>query len=82
MALRRKGRPAGRRAALRWWLLSLAGAGAAVTAAAALLAVALHVSASASAGAPYRLAKVRATLGTLQPFSLPPSQIELSGCAN
>lgn len=57
MALRRKGRSAGRRAAVRWWLLSLAGAGAAVTAAAALLAVALHVSASASAGAPYRLAK-------------------------
>ncbi|KAK1604917.1 hypothetical protein QYE76_028590 [Lolium multiflorum] len=55
MALRRKGRPAGRRAAVRWWLLSLAG----TAAAAALLAVALHVSAfaSASAGAPYRLAK-------------------------
>lgn len=57
MKLRRKGRPAGRRSSLRWWLLSLAGAGA-VTAAAALLAVALHASsASASSGAPYRLAK-------------------------
>ena len=77
MALRRKGRSAGRRAAVRWWLLSLLGTGAAVTAAAALLAVALHVSASASAGSPYRLAKVRATSGSL--FDPSASQIELSG---
>ncbi|WVZ81948.1 hypothetical protein U9M48_029271 [Paspalum notatum var. saurae] len=55
MPLRRKVRPAARRAALRWWLLFLAVAGAAVTAAAALLAVALH--ASGSAGAHYRLSQ-------------------------
>ena len=78
MALRRKGRAAGRRAAARWWLLTLAGAGAAVTAATALLAVALHVSASASAsgGAPYRLAKVRASPGP-STAPLPSSQIEV-----
>lgn len=73
MPLRRKVRPAGaaaRRAALRWWLLSLAATGAAVTAAAALFAVALHFSgsgpgagassaSSSSSGAPYRLSQPR-----------------------
>ncbi|EAY91409.1 hypothetical protein OsI_13033 [Oryza sativa Indica Group] len=46
LSLRRKVRgaaAAGQRAAVRWWLLSLAATGATITAPATLLAVALHV---------------------------------------
>ncbi|KAL5200533.1 hypothetical protein ABZP36_021736 [Zizania latifolia] len=93
MPLRRKVRgAAGRRAALRWWLRSLAAAGATVTAAAALLAVALHFSSSASgpvlSGVPYRLSKQSREAGELrweQEFAPPqlasPQSRKLDGAA-
>ncbi|XP_052159237.1 O-fucosyltransferase 7-like isoform X1 [Oryza glaberrima] len=98
MPLRRKVRgaaAAGRRAAVRWWLLSLAATGATVTATAALLAVALHVSSSAasgpasSSGVPYRLSKQPREAGELrweQEFAPPqlasPQSRKLDGAAD
>nr|BAD53906.1 auxin-independent growth promoter-like [Oryza sativa Japonica Group]BAD54442.1 auxin-independent growth promoter-like [Oryza sativa Japonica Group] len=67
LPLRRKVRgaaAAGRWAAVRWWLLSLAAIGATITADATLLVVALHVSSSStsgpasSSGVPYRHSKL------------------------
>ncbi|KAG8076829.1 hypothetical protein GUJ93_ZPchr0006g40579 [Zizania palustris] len=94
MPLRRKVRgAAGRRAALRWWLRSLAAVGATITAAAALLAVALHFSSSASgpvlSGVRYRLSKQSREAGELrweQEFAPPqlasPQSRKLDGAAD